>query len=46
MDYSPQIFALLDESDLGHAAEEMNKVLRQVGVAEMEDPRRQMTGGR
>jgi hypothetical protein len=37
-DDSPQIFALLDESGLGHAAEEMNEALRRVGVAEMELP--------
>jgi hypothetical protein len=37
-DDSPQIFALLDESGLGHAAEEMNEALRRVGVAEIELP--------
>jgi hypothetical protein len=37
-DDSPRIFALLDESGLGHAVEEMNEALRRVGVAEMELP--------
>ena len=36
--YKWEIFALLDESGLGHAAEEMNEALRRVGVAEIELP--------
>jgi hypothetical protein len=31
-------FALLDESGLGHAAEEMNNALRRIGVAEVKIP--------
>jgi hypothetical protein len=37
-DDGPQIFVLLDESGLGHAAEEMNEALCRIGVAEMELP--------